>query len=97
MIHRHIEDLASRVRRSRKLSPQQKETLLAQLAYLRTEAANLPRRKEDDSSITSVDDDGPLSPLVRELADSIERLESSHPRLTELTNQVALTLANMGI
>lgn len=98
MIHRRIEQIETRVRNSENLSDTQKDSLLGQLAELKSEAASVPQGEEKPLPATSsVDDQGPLTPILNELAASVDGLEASHPRLTQLTNQISLTLANMGI
>jgi hypothetical protein len=35
--------------------------------------------------------------VMTEIQDSLAEFEASHPKLTQLTNQVAIVLSNMGI
>lgn len=98
MIQHRIEQIEARVRGSKKLSDAQKDSLLEQLAELKSEAAAVPRGEEKPLPVaSSVDDEGPLTPILNELSASVDGLEASHPRLTQLVNQVSLALANMGI
>lgn len=98
LIHRHIATLEARIRDSRDLSDEQRTALLAHLAELKAEAASVPRGEEHPLPVeSSVEEKGPLTALVNELSAEIDSLEASHPRLTELTNRIALALANMGI
>jgi len=98
MIHRRIEQIEARVKNSNNLSETQKDSLLGQLAELKSEAATVSQGEETPLPVpSSVDDEGPLTPILNELAASVDGLEASHPRLTQLTNQISLTLANMGI
>lgn len=98
MILNRIEQIEARVRNSGSLSDSQKDSLLTQLTELKAEAAAVPRGGDEPLPVeSSVEDEGPLTPILNELAAAVDGLEASHPRLTQLTNQISLALANMGI
>lgn len=98
MIRERLEKLEHAIRESDTLSDQAKSEVLARLAEIKAEAVNVPA--PDDRALpvpSSTSEQGPITPIINELSASIEGLETSHPRLTQLTNQLAMTLANMGI
>lgn len=99
MILNRIEQLERSIQRSTKLDDDRKVDLLNQLAALRTEAASLPQPRELTPSTAEVidADDGPIESGIRELAASVEGLETSHPKLTEMANRIGMALSNMGI
>lgn len=98
MIRERIEKLEHALRESATLSDEAKADLLARLAEIKAEAVNVPAPEDRALPVvSSIPDQGPITPIINELSASIEGMETSHPRLTQLTNQLAMTLANMGI
>ncbi len=98
MIRERIEKLEHAIRESATLSDEAKTEVLARLAEIKTEAVSVPAPEDRALPVpSSISAQGPITPIINELSASIEGLESSHPRLTQLTNQLAMTLANMGI
>jgi hypothetical protein len=96
MIDRHIDNLESRIRNAEGISEERRAELLDLLASMRTEAASLPGETREQPE-TSVDDTQPTDVVVAEIQNSLSGFEASHPKLTQLTNQVAMFLSNMGI
>ena len=96
MIDRHIDNLESRIRNAEGLSDERRTELLGLLASMRAEAASLPK---DSTGVEAADlpHDKPTEAVVTEIQDSLAEFEASHPKLTQLTNQVAMVLSNMGI
>jgi hypothetical protein len=98
MIRERIEKLEHAIRESATLSDQAKAEVLGRLAEMKAEAAHVPAVEGTLLPVPSpANDQGPIVPILNELSASIDGLEASHPRLTQLTNQLAMTLANMGI
>ena len=93
MILNRIEELEARIRTAT-LSEEQKEQLLGLLEAMKSEAGSLP---PTSSALTVPDAEKPIESVLGDLQKSLGGLEASHPRLTELANQVAVTLSNMGI
>jgi hypothetical protein len=96
MIDRHIDNLESRIRSAEGISEERRVELLGLLNSMRAEAATLPADAQSGSS-SAVADDQPTAAVVTEIQDSLAEFEASHPKLTQLTNQVAMVLSNMGI
>jgi Domain of unknown function (DUF4404) len=95
MIDRHIDHLESRIRNAEGISDERRAELLNLLEAMRTEAASLP--VEAQGKEKPVPADRPVDDVVTEIQDSLAGFEASHPKLTDLTNQVAMVLSNMGI
>lgn len=96
MIDRHIDHLESRIRNAEGISDERRAELLSLLDSMRAEAASLPAAAKDKVE-AAVPDDQPVDAVVTEIQDSLAEFEASHPKLTQLTNQVAMVLSNMGI
>jgi len=96
MIDRHIDNLESRIRNAEGITDERRAELLALLQSMRDEAASLPPTAGSESE-TTIADDQPTDAVVTEIQDSLAEFEASHPKLTQLTNQVAMVLSNMGI
>lgn len=96
MIDRHIDHLESRIRNAEGISEEHRAELLDLLQSMRKEAASLPASAQAEIE-AAVPDDKPVDAVVLELQDSVADFEASHPKLTQLTNQVAMVLSNMGI
>ena len=93
MILNRIEQLEARIQTST-VTDEQKAQLLALLAAMKDEAAALPSTPE---TLVVVDAEQPIESVLGDIQRSLTGLEASHPRLTQLANQVAVTLSNMGI
>jgi hypothetical protein len=96
MIDRHIDNLESRIRSAEGIPEERRVELLGLLASMRAEAASLPADAQGGTS-SAIADDQPAEAVVTEIQDSLAEFEASHPKLTQLTNQVAMVLSNMGI
>ena len=100
MIEETIRQIEERLHAATNLTPEMRVELLALIAKLRAEARLLPARE------TTLPPADPLNEAtgVKTLQDDVERLrssvlefEESHPRLTQLANHLASTLAGLGI
>jgi hypothetical protein len=96
MIDRHIDHLESRIRNAEGISDERRAELLMLLESMRVEAASLPPAAQEKLE-ASVPEDRPAEAVMTEIQDSLAEFEASHPKLTQLTNQVAIVLSNMGI
>ena len=99
MIEQTIQQIEARLRASANLTPETRDELLNLLATLRAEAGQLPTAPERIAPPPSAtaDDDGSMQTSIEQLRHSVEEFEDSHPRLVQLTNHVANTLAGLGI
>lgn len=97
MILKHIEQLEARIRNSDGISPEQQAELLTLLQAMKTEAASVPVAAERPGLAPIDGDERPVEDVVEDVRKSVEQFEASHPRLTQLTNQIAVVLSNMGI
>jgi hypothetical protein len=93
MILNRIEQLEARIRTST-VSDEHKEQLLALLDAMKAEAEALPPTAEPPPA---TDAEQPIESVLGDIQKSLTGLEASHPRLTQLANQVAVALSNMGI
>jgi hypothetical protein len=96
MIQRQIDQLESRIRNAEGISDERRAELLELLSSMRAETASLPPSAQEKVE-AAADDDRPVDAVMTEIQDSLAEFEASHPKLTQLTNQVALALSNMGI
>lgn len=99
MIEETIRQIEERLRSATNLSPETRAELLALLSKLRVEAAQVPAISERAPSADAARSLSPES--MEESADqlrrSVEEFEDSHPRLVQLANHIANTLAGLGI
>ena len=99
MIEETIRQIEARLNASTTLTPEMRVELIALIAKLRAEAKLLPVREspppadplDEASEVKTLQDD------VNRLRDSVEEFEESHPRLTQLVNHLANTLAGLGM
>lgn len=99
MIEETIRQIEARLNAATKLTPEMRADLLALVAKLRAEAALLPAREISSSTdplaegteVKTLQDD------VNRLQNSVQEFEGSHPRLVQLANHLASTLAGLGI
>jgi hypothetical protein len=96
MILHEIDQLEARIRSAVGISEEQKAELLKLLNSMRAEVKGLPEGSESIAE-TVHNGDRPIEEVMGEIKASVSELEASHPRLTQLTNQVAVVLSNMGI
>ena len=108
MIHDTIQRLEARLRGSEALPETTREELLSLLATLRAEIAQLPATSATqaqtiaeltDRSAKEATGKNPerLQGAWDELVDAARDFEESHPRLVQVVNNIANTLASLGI
>jgi hypothetical protein len=110
MIDKTINEIESKISGAESVSPEHRKELLQLLATLKTEAAKLSKTNSEQAD--SIAGFAQLSaheatrteqnPQLRELSlqglrSSVEDLEQSHPRLTQIVNRIAKTLSDLGI
>ena len=98
MIEETIRQIEARLNASASLPADTREELLSLLAKLRAEAAQLPASER----ATGEPNGGTAEPeSMQEHADrlrsSVEEFEGSHPKVVQLVNHIANTLAGLGI
>ncbi len=110
MIQKTIEHIETKIRESASVSDEGRAELLELLAMLKTEIGELskthPEQAESISSFaqasaheaTRKEKNPALLKLSLEgLGSSVKELETSHPDLLKIVNEVSQALANMGI
>lgn len=108
MIQDRIAKIEATLHSAADLSPATREQLLALLADLKAEVAEIPSEQSAQAQTIALSADaafasaaGPATETapaaLRELRASVEGFEASHPRLVAVVDRIALTLSNMGI
>lgn len=103
MIEETIRQMEARLSASTNLAPESRAELLALLAKLREEAKALPSSLRVPITLPPNDPLGEVSEVktlqddVTHLRNSVEEFEDSHPKVTQLVNHIANTLAGLGI
>ena len=100
MIEETIRQIEARLHASTTLTPEMRVELLALIARLRAEAKLLPVRETTPLPADPLDEASEVKTLqddVERLRSSVLEFEESHPRLTQLANHLASTLAGLGI
>ena len=110
MIEKTISEIEARISSAETVSPEHRRELLQLLDTLKTEVAKLS--KTDQEKADSIAGFAQVSaheatraeqnPQLRELSlqglrSSVEDLEQSHPRLTQIVNRISKTLSDLGI
>jgi hypothetical protein len=110
MINKTISEIESKISSAESVSPERRQELLQLLATLKTEVAKLSKTNSEQAD--SIAGFAQLStheamrteqnPQLRELSlqglrSSVEDLEQSHPRLTQIVNRISKTLSDLGI
>jgi len=110
MIEKTISEIAAKIRGAETVRPDRRQELLKLLATLKTEVAKLSQTNSEQAD--SIAGFAQLStheamraeqnPQLRELSlqglrSSVEDLEQSHPRLTQIVNRISKTLSDLGI
>ena len=110
MIENTISEIEAKINGAESVSPERRRELLQMLATLKTEVAALSKTNEEQAD--SIAGFAQLStheamraeqnPQLRELSlrglrSSVEDLEHSHPRLTQIVNRISKTLSDLGI
>jgi hypothetical protein len=110
MVEKRMQEIEARIRNAPHLSDTERQKLLSSLATLRSEIDALSQsHSEDAHSITHFLDASTheASRATREpklveaassgLTASVEKFETTHPKLFQAASQVALILGNMGL
>ena len=110
MIQQQIEQIQAKLENASGLSPENRSDLLNLLADLKAQVEMLSQTNEEGArSVTTFahasaheatrPDKNPqeLESALEGLTTSVVGLESSHPKLAEVVNRIAVVLSNMGI
>ncbi len=110
MIQQQIEQIQAKLENASGLSPESRSDLLNLLADLKAQVEMLSQTNEESArSVTTFahasaheatrPDKNPqeLESALEGLTTSVVGLESSHPKLAEVVNRIAVVLSNMGI
>jgi uncharacterized phage infection (PIP) family protein YhgE len=99
MIEETIQQIEARLNAASNLSPETRGELSELVAKLRAEAAQLPSGTRATAPIKPAvnTDPGSMQDSVEKLQQSVEEFEGSHPKLVQLANHLANTLAGLGI
>jgi hypothetical protein len=110
MIEKTISEIEAKVSGAESVSPAQRQELLQLLATLKTEVAKLSKTNSEQADsiagfaqlsaheATRADQNPQLRELsLKGLRSSVEDLEQSHPRLTQIVNRISKTLSDLGI
>ena len=97
MIEETIRQIEERLQNAANLPPETRTELLSLLAKLRAEASRLPRGKTLPDLTTEAGEVKTIQEEVERLRSSVEEFEDSHPKLVQLVNHLANTLAGLGI
>jgi hypothetical protein len=95
MIEEHIQQLRTKLEQASGLPESTKAELLALVAAVRNDAAGLEGVETEVPPSSGADDESAGG--IGKLLASVDELEASHPELAASINQVANTLARMGI
>ena len=98
MIEETIRQIEARLNASTSLAPETRAELVTLLAKLRAEASQLPARErpEPEAGDEPADEES-MQEHVDKLRSSVEEFEVSHPKVVQLVNHLANTLAGLGI
>lgn len=97
MIDQQIEQLRNIVNSSEGLADSTKSEILQRLAAVQEEAsgiAQVPETATTEEDIPAVTN---TARALGRLAGAVEGLEASHPKITATVNNIATSLANIGI
>ncbi len=110
MIRETITKLEERLKTSASMPESNRQELLDLLTTLKAEVSELSKTHAAEAekivSYTQASTQEVLGPQVsqdrlelrlRELSQSVDGFEKSHPQLVDLVNRIALTLSNLGI
>jgi len=89
MVEDRIRNIEARVQASTNLPDAAKAELLDLLAAVRGELEGVKKEHLEHAESSAAGHEEPL--------DALTALETTHPRLAELANRLAVALANMGI
>jgi ABC-type transporter Mla subunit MlaD len=110
MIRDTITKIEAKLEQSSAVSPESRQELLDLLAKLKTEIGALAESDAQQAetiaghtefstreAISTERNPELLQRSLNDLSASVEGFESSHPRLVEVVNRIAMTLSNLGI
>lgn len=110
MIEKTISEIEAKISSAETVGPERREELMQLLATLKTEVARLSQtnREQADSiaGFAQVSTHEAMrteqNPQLREISlqglrSSVENLEQSHPRLTQIVNRISQMLSDWGI
>jgi len=98
MIEETIQQIEARLDAASNLTPETRAELASLVAKLRAEAARLPAGAGDENTQAATGAEAEsMDDTVEQLRRSVEEFEGSHPKLVQLANHLANTLAGLGI
>lgn len=110
MIHDHIEEIEARISTAKGIPFEARTELLNLLSALKSEVDNIAGKHEEDAQSLARFVDASAHEATRQtkkpelleaalqgLTSSVEDLEVSNPKLTQIVNRIAVALSNMGI
>lgn len=110
MIEDHIQRIETQLKESANIPEASRAELLKLLAALKDEVGTLARSHEEDARSIAKFVDASAHEATRAekkpklfeaaldgLTASVEAIETSHPKLAEVVNQIAVRLSNMGL
>ncbi len=110
MIEKTISEIEKKISGAESVSPERRRELLQLLATLKTEVARLSKTNSEQADsiagFTQLSTHEAMrteqNPQLRELSlrglrSSVENLEQSHPRLTQIVNRISQSLSEWGI
>ena len=99
MVEDRIRNIENRVQSSSVLPEAAKAELMELIEALRAELAGVKKEHLEQAEDASggADHGESLNEALGEITGTMTALETTHPRLAELANQLAVALANMGI
>ena len=98
MIEDTIQQIEARLNAASNLAPETRAELASLVAKLRAEAARVPAGAADENTKAATGAEAEsMDDTVEQLRRSVEEFEGSHPKLVQLANHLANTLAGLGI
>lgn len=95
MIEDTIREIETRLNASPNVAPETRNELLTLLGRLRAEAARLP--KSELPARTPLPEAESAEEHAEQLRSAVEEFEDSHPKIVQMVNHLANTLAGLGI
>ena len=110
MIERTISEIEAKIGGAESVSPERRRELIQLLATLKTEVASLSKTNEEQADSIAgftqlsahealrTEQNAQLREIsLQGLRSSVEDLEQSHPRLTQIVNRISKMLSDWGI
>lgn len=110
MIEKTISEIEAKISSAETVGPERRQELLQLLATLKTEVAKLSQTNQEQADsiagFAQVSTHEAIrteqNPQLREISlqglrSSVENLEQSHPRLTQIVNRISQMLSDWGI